>query len=95
MIAKLEPKWRRFVEGGIKSHRSALTSHFSRGITLIALVVTIVILVVIAAVSFGAIFGEHSILDMVRLRFFRNSKGEGGRGDSFSMDRLYDGIYCG
>ena len=45
-----------------KSKESKFASKYSRGITLIALVVTIVVLVILATVSILAVFGDNGII---------------------------------
>ena len=45
-----------------KSHITKLTSYYSRGITLVALVITIIILLILAGVTITSLVGDKGII---------------------------------
>lgn len=50
----------------VESKKESIEKHYHKGITLIALVVTIVVLLILAGVSITVLFGDSGIITMAQ-----------------------------
>lgn len=60
----------------------------NKGITLIALVITIIILLILSAITINAIWGENSLI--ARVKYSKRASDQAGREEQFQLDEAAD-----